>query len=115
MNNFGEVLVTILDRSTIDDHFSGHMAGPCKMVVETASGSQYAIALPEGESTEVEHTDEAMSGTFHVRPGSVVRNGQQYTGLVGFNLQHGALLVLDPDTKCMLLRSSSIAKVDILS
>jgi hypothetical protein len=115
MSNLGEVIVGAVNHSVLDDHFSGYMARPCRLSVRTSSGSRYTIDLPAGASSEEAHSDETTSGTYNVRPGSVTSYGQKLTGLVGFNREHGSLLVLDRNTKTLLLRTSSIITFERLS
>ena len=111
MSNLAEEIFNAAYRGKVEDHFTNYVPGPCHLNVLTP-GDRWIIDLPEGESTEMEHTDEGMSGTFHVRPGTVIRHDRQITGLVGFNMEYGAMLLLDADTQALISRSASIVRVD---
>jgi hypothetical protein len=111
MPNLADSLFDAAYRGKLDDHFSGHMPGPCVLNVLTP-GDRWLIDLPEGETTEFAHEDEDMAGTFHVRPGTVIRHDRKHTGLVGFNMEYGTMLLLDADTQDVIARSASIIRVD---
>lgn len=98
-------------RGKIEDHFTNYVPGPCDLNVLTP-GDRWNVTLPEGESTEFVHEDEGMAGTFHVRPGTVIRHDREVTGLVGFNMEYGTMLLLDADTMDVIARSASIIRVD---
>ena len=113
-DNIGNVMVALMSRSMVNDHFTGYIAEPISIGAETHSGSVYHIVLIPGEPQEYRFE----GNVYWIRPAEATINGGENTGtFAGFNLQFGSFIHLNraDDGKFVFVRrSSSLKKIYLL-
>lgn len=113
-SQFGSVIIAVLNRSMVEDHFSGFVPGPVSVGAITHSGSVYHIILTGDESIGLNFED----STYSVRRAETTVNGELLdSDYAGFCRETGTFLVLklQPDGRFLMeRRSSSLSEILLL-